>query len=111
MLNFDLQTARDGTSALITIRGDFDLQVAGDVADEVARVESNEPQSLVFDLRRLSFMDSSGMAVLASAHARALAANRAFAIVRPPPGVMRTFEISGFSDVVRIVDDVADAYP
>jgi stage II sporulation protein AA (anti-sigma F factor antagonist) len=111
MLNFDLEIAREGTSALITIRGDFDIQVAGRVADEVTRVESGEPQNLVFDLRRLSFMDSSGMGVLASAHARALAADRAFAVVRPPPGVMRTFEISKFADVVTIVDDVAGVYP
>jgi anti-anti-sigma factor len=111
LLNFDLRISRDGASALITVRGDFDIQVAEHVAEEVARVESSEPRSLVFDLRRLSFLDSSGMAVVASAHARALGANRGFTVVRPPAGVMRVFEISGFSRVVDIVEDVADVYP
>jgi anti-anti-sigma factor len=111
VLNFGLQTETQGNSALVTIRGDLDVQVAEHVADELSRVESTSPDVLVLDLRRLSFMDSSGMAVVAAAQARAAAAGRRFAVVAPPAGVMRAFEVSGLAELVTIADDVAQVYP
>jgi anti-anti-sigma factor len=111
VLNFDLQIESEGKSVLITIRGDFDLQVAERVADELARIELSEPERMVIDLRRLSFMDSRGMGVIASAHFRAVAAHREFVVVAPPAGVMRAFQISRLADVVTIVEDVTEVYP
>lgn len=111
MLNFGLETETEGNSVLVTIRGDLDIQVAEHVADELSRVESTNPDVLVLDLRRLSFMDSSGMAIVAAARARAQAAGRRFAIVAPPAGVMRAFEVSGLAELVTIADDVAQVYP
>jgi anti-sigma B factor antagonist len=111
VLNFGLETETEGNSVLVTIRGDLDIQVAEHVADELSRVESNNPDVLVLDLRRLSFMDSSGMAIVAAARARAAAADRRFAIVAPPAGVMRAFQVSGLAELVTIADEVADVYP
>jgi anti-anti-sigma factor len=111
VLNFDLQTESEGNSALVRIRGDLDLQVAQQVADELTRVESSGPDPLVLDLSSLSFMDSSGMGVIAAAHARAVEAGRRFLIVDPPPGVRRAFEMSGLDEVITIVDDLAAVYP
>ena len=111
MLNFDLDVEQHGRSALITIQGDLDIQVAQRVADELRRVESSEPELLAVDLRCLSFMDSSGMGLIAAAHLRAADAGRRFIIVKPPAGVIRAFEISGLAEKITIVDDLSDAYP
>lgn len=111
MLNFDLETDSEGTSALVTIRGDFDLQVAERASAELTRVEASAPELLVIDLSDLSFLDSSGMGVIAAAQARAADAGRRLLVVRPPPGVRRAFEVSGLDDVINMVDDVAAAYP
>jgi anti-anti-sigma factor len=111
VLNFGLETETQGNSVLVTIRGDLDIQVAEHVAEELGRVESTNPDVLVLDLRRLSFMDSSGMAIVAAARARAAAAGRRFAIVAPPAGVKRAFEVSGLAELVTIADDVAQVYP
>jgi anti-sigma B factor antagonist len=111
VLNFGLDSEAQGESALVTIRGDFDLQVAEQVSDELNRVESNRPRRLVIDLRRLSFMDSSGMAVVAAAHTRALDAGREFVLVRPLGGVMRAFQISRLADHITMVDDLSEVYP
>src|SRR5689334_15542841 len=70
-LNFDLQTETEGTSALVKIRGDLDLQVVEEVTEALAGIEAGEPQLLVIDLSGLSFMDSSGMGVVAAASIRA----------------------------------------
>ena len=111
MLNFDIQTEAEGSSALVRIRGDLDLQVVDQVADVLARIESDEPELLVVDLSSLSFMDSSGMGVIAAAQLRAVDAGRRFAIVIPPPGVRQAFERTKLSEVMTTTDDLAKVYP
>ena len=110
MLNFDLDTERQGNSALIRVRGDLDIQVAEQVANALTELEATEPDLLVIDLSRLSFMDSTGMAVIAASHARAVDAKRELAIVKPPAGVRQAFEVSGFDKVANVVDDLASVY-
>jgi anti-anti-sigma factor len=111
VLNFDLQTETEGRSALVRIRGDLDLQVVDQVADALARIESDEPELLVIDLSRLSFMDSTGMGVIAAAHIRAVDAGRRFAIVTPPAGVKQAFERTKLNEVITTTDDLASVYP
>lgn len=111
MLNFGLETESEGTSVLIRIRGDFDIQVVDQVTEELGRVESGEPDLLVIDLSKLSFMDSSGMAAVAAAHVRARESDRRFAIVRPPAGVRQAFDRTKFSEVVPMTDDLSKVYP
>jgi anti-sigma B factor antagonist len=111
MLNFELETETKGSSALVRIRGDFDLQVVERVTDALTRVESEEPELLVIDLSRLSFLDSSGMAAIAAASIRAREVGRRFAIVMPPPGVRQSIELSGLDEVITTADDLASVYP
>ena len=106
MLNFDVESRTEGDRAIVTVRGDFDLQVAERVVDELTKVEASAPALLVIDLSRLSFMDSSGMGVIAAAQARAVEAKRELAVVRPPYSVRRAFELSGYGDVIRVVADM-----
>jgi anti-sigma B factor antagonist len=111
MLNFDLETETDGSSALIRIRGDLDLQVVDRLTGALTEIESAEPELLVIDLSRISFMDSSGMGAVAAAHIRAVEADRRFAIVRPPAGVRQAFDRTRLDEVITITDDLASIYP
>ena len=111
MLNFDVSTEREGDSALVRLTGDLDIQVAEQAATAVEEAEAGAPKLLVIDLSGLSFMDSSGMAVIAAAHARALDAGRRFVIVNPRGGVRRAFEVSGLDQSIETVDELAGVYP
>jgi anti-anti-sigma factor len=111
MLNFDLQTETEGRSALVRIRGDLDLQVVDQVTEALSGVESEGPELLVIDLSGLSFMDSTGMGVVAAAHIRAMEEDRRFVIVNPPALVRQAFDRTGFSQVVTTTDDLASVYP
>jgi anti-anti-sigma factor len=106
MLNFDVESRVEGDRAIVTVRGDLDLQVAERVVAELAKVEEGAPALLVIDLSGLSFMDSSGMGVIAAAQARAVEAGRRIVLVRPPYSVRRAFEVSGFDVVITVVDDL-----
>jgi anti-anti-sigma factor len=111
MLNFDLETETEGNSALVRIRGDLDLQVVEPVTDALTQIESGEPELLVIDLSRVSFMDSSGMGAIAAGHIRATEAGRSFAIVRPPAGVRQAFDRTRLDEVITITDDLAASIP
>jgi anti-sigma B factor antagonist len=111
MLNFDLQTETEGRSSLVKIRGDLDLQVVDQVTEALSGIESERPELLVIDLSRLSFMDSTGMGVVAAAHVRAMEAGRRFVIVNPPALVRQAFDRTGFNEVVTTTDDLASVYP
>src|SRR6476619_7173647 len=111
MLNFDLQTETEGRSSLVKIRGDLDLQVVDQVTEALSGIESERPELLVIDLSRLSFMDSTGMGVVAAAHVRAMKAGRRFAIVRPPAVVRQAFDRTRLDEVITVADDLAGVYP
>ncbi len=111
MLNFELTTETEGKSALVRIRGDLDLQVVDQVTEALAKVEADEPELLVIDLSKLSFMDSSGMGVVAAAHLRAQEGGREFAVVIPPAGVRQAFERTKLTQVMTATDDLASVYP
>jgi anti-sigma B factor antagonist len=111
VVNFDLETESEGTSTLVTVRGDFDVQVAEHVAERLGEIEASQPELLVMDLSRLSFLDSSGMGVIAAAHGRATTAGRRFVVVNPPYGVRRAFEVSALDEVITVVKELAEVYP
>jgi anti-sigma B factor antagonist len=111
VLNFDLETETNGSSALVRIRGDLDLQVVDRVTEVLTRIESDEPDLLVIDLGRLTFMDSTGMGMIAAAHIRARDAGRRFAVVRPPAGVRQAFDRTKLDEVITVADDLASVYP
>jgi anti-anti-sigma factor len=106
MLNFDVESRVEGDRAIVAVRGDLDLQVAERVVAEIEKVEERAPAVLVIDLSRLSFLDSSGMGVIAAAQARAVEAGRRIVLVKPPYSVRRAFELSGFDEVIEVVDDL-----
>jgi anti-anti-sigma factor len=59
----------DGVPATITVGGDIDVDTSGDLGEAVGRVLRLSPtvERLVFDLADVTFMDSSGLAVLVRA--------------------------------------------
>ena len=111
MLNFDLETETQGSSALVKIRGDLDLQVVDQVTEALTRIESGKPELLVIDLSGLSFMDSTGMGVIAAADIRAREDGWRFAVVAPPTGVRQAFERTKLDKVITFTDDLANVYP
>ena len=106
MLHFEVESRVESDRSIVAVRGDFDLQVAERVVAELEKVEERAPALLVVDLSGLSFLESSGMGVIAAAQARAVEAGRRIVVVRPPYTVRRAFELSRFGDVITVVDDL-----
>lgn len=101
---FDLQTSSDGPVARLAFIGEFDLASAERVERELQRVEDERPERIVFDLRGLTFMDSTGLRLIAGADARAREAGRRLTIVQGPDAVRRVFSITRLDERLEIVD-------
>ena len=95
---------KTGIASLAPV-GELDIYTAGDFETELARAEARSPKLLVFDLRRLKFVDSTGLRSLLGAARRAREAGRQIAVVRGPREVQSVFRICGVEQFFQMVDD------
>jgi anti-sigma B factor antagonist len=78
--------------------GEIDFSTVGDVRAQLDELRSAGFGRLILDLRRATFLDSSGVRLALDAHTASATDGTEFAIVPGPPAVQRTFEVAGISD-------------
>jgi anti-sigma B factor antagonist len=108
---FEMETDGSAGVVRVALNGEFDISCARRVEEELRRVEDGKPQTLVLDLRGLSFMDSTGLRVILSADARAQKDERRLAIIQGPEAVQRVFQITRLDERLDIVDDPSAVLP
>jgi anti-sigma B factor antagonist len=92
-------------TAVVALEGEIDLAAAPEAERRIAEAEARKPALLVVDLREVTFMDSSGLRVLLTAHRRAEQAGRGFALVKGGQAVGRLLEVTGLSDRLELLDE------
>ena len=85
--------------------GELDLATAGSLRDVMIEHARREPEVLVIDLGRLSFMDCSGVRILLEAHARARQTDRRVEVVCPRGQVRRLLSVSAADLELDLVED------
>lgn len=105
MTILDVETEERDERVHVALKGELDLSTVGKVQDELRRAE--KAPLLVLDLSRLTFLDSTGLRALVSAHQRAEQEGRRLVILRGPEAVQRVFTITGLDDRLEIVDDAS----
>lgn len=97
---------RDGL-VHIALAGELDLSTVAKVQEELRRVEAASPATLVVDLSKLTFLDSTGLRCIVTADERARAEGRRIVIVRGPDAVQRVFAITRLEERLEMVDDAS----
>jgi anti-sigma B factor antagonist len=92
----------------VTLTGELDIAGSAEAERTIAELEAEVPGSLIFDLRGLEFMDSTGLRLIVSADARARERGRRIVIVRGPETVQRVFRMTALEQRLAFVDDPAD---
>jgi anti-anti-sigma factor len=98
-----VETSRGEDSVRVTLGGELDLSSALVLEEELRRLEAHRPAELTFDLGELRFLDSTGLRVILSAHARAKRDRRRFRIVNVTEAVLRIFRLTGVADRLNVV--------
>lgn len=94
-----IDTGVDASGApVVTVSGELDMSNASSLEATVASIAAEEPERLIFDLSRLRFMDSAGIAVLVGATSKV----NAVQLRDPSPVVRRVIELTGLSSVLSV---------
>jgi anti-sigma B factor antagonist len=101
-----LTTSHDEEAVRVSLTGELDMSSALVFDEELRRIESDGKNTLVLDLRKLKFLDSTGLRLILSAHSRARRCGRRLRIVPGGDAVKRIFRLTGMNDRLDFVEDV-----
>jgi anti-sigma B factor antagonist len=90
---------------VIAVEGELDLSVADRIEEELAKAERGEAEAIVLDLSEVTFIDSTGIAVLVAAARRSAENSDRLRIRRSSaPGVRRMLALTGLDGRLPFVD-------
>jgi anti-sigma B factor antagonist len=106
---FDLTVVRSDQATRIAPSGELDIASAPEFEAAILEATSAPGAELVLDLRKLTFMDSTGLRALAQTNARAEPDGFTLTIIRGPRQIERVLEISGLAELLPLIDAPPDA--
>lgn len=91
----------DGSTMIFKLIGELDEHSAEFVRRKLdAALIENEYSSVIFDLARLSFMDSTGIGVVIGRYKLARKQNKNVYVKNPSPTVDKIFKMSGLYEII-----------
>ena len=94
---------------VVPLKGEIDLHVSPTVASSLAGAAEKRPKQIVVDLTDVTFVDSSGLAVLIHGMQNVQEYGGKFAIVGLQENVRPIFEIACLDQVFQIFPTIDDA--
>jgi anti-anti-sigma factor len=88
----------------VRLEGEIDLASIGQVDAQLMSAEEAAADSLVLDLTAVTFIDSSGLRSILTAHERLESRGATLVVVKPPPHVFKLFELTGVDAILHCVD-------
>ncbi|MGZ6565168.1 MAG: STAS domain-containing protein [Solirubrobacteraceae bacterium] len=89
-----IDIAQRNAATVLSVLGEVDLATAQILDEQISAVEAGDATTIVVDLDRVSFMDSSGLQVLL-AHVFSHQNGSRIRLTRGSPQVVRLFTVSG----------------
>ena len=102
---FSFDVHSDGNRVRLDLQGELDVFAIRPVRQRVAELVGAGLGDVVIDLRRLTFIDSTGMRLLIGLHLQARRDGWTFALIQGPEPVQRVFEIAGTANVLPFTAD------
>ena len=99
----------DGSTHLVGVRGEIDIFTAPEFKSLILGAIDDDRDVVIVDLSAATFIDSSSLGVLISAHRRLSLHDGRLIIACDVPTVRNTFRITGLDSVLEIVDTRDDA--
>ena len=96
-----IEVNADGARTTAALRGEFDMAATFTVEPALENaVGADGLEALTLDLRKVTFIDSTGVGVLLRIHEEAERRGIELAIEPGPPEVQRVFEVAGLTGVL-----------
>ena len=104
MVPFALERQLSSGTARIVVRGELDLSTGPRVEEEIRRAEAEQPETLILDLREVTFFDSTGLQLVLDADVRAREEGRAFIVSLGDGEPRRVLELAEVIDRLTLED-------
>jgi anti-anti-sigma factor len=105
MSPFEIATEEGEGQTRVALAGELDIASAPQFEEGLESVEAKAPDVLILDLRKVEFIDSTGLRAVIAADERARSAGRRLVIIRGTPAVERVFSVTQLDQRLEIVDD------
>ncbi len=93
----------------IALVGELDIATAPQFRERLADLIASKPnRTIAIDMASTSYVDSTGLSILITAHKRLEHAGGNLFIENPPAGVVRLFEVSGLLSIFSIASAAGD---
>lgn len=110
MSHLAVELTQHDDAVRVALEGELDLSSVLTLDEELRRIEEEAaPPVLVLDLRRLKFVDSTGLRLILSAHGRAVRRGGRLSIVEGSDAVRRIFRLTGVVERLNVFDDITAA--
>src|SRR6266851_2984037 len=102
--NHNLEITAESVDDVPVIRavGELEIATVPKMRAVVAEVSKRRPRALVFDFRKISYMDSSGLGILVSAKKRLGVDRGEVVLITAQPAVLKALSLSGLDQIIRI---------
>lgn len=98
---FDFEIDERADRVDVRVRGELDTQAVFRLEPTLDGLARDDPaKEVVFDLRELTFVDSSGLGVLVAADQRLRGQGGTTRFLRPPDQVMRIFKLAALDEAL-----------
>ena len=97
-----VEVRQQGAFTVIDVSGEIDIDTAPELREVLLEVTDAGADRLVFDLSRVTFVDSVGLGVLVLARKKMLLRQGSVGIVAPTRRVVAIFKISGLDKLFRL---------
>ena len=94
---------------LITLSGELDMATAPDLANVLHSLVGPGPDKVILDLSALSFIDSSGIAVLVGSQHKLIEQGRHLTIRGARSHAMKVFEIAGLVEFLHVRSEAEES--
>ena len=105
MASFEIDTEERSGELVVRLSGDLDLAALEAVDTALAQAQTDGHRSVQVDLRRLEFIDSTGIRLLLMAHKRAKKKGDQFCIIRGSERIQRIFALTDLDQRLRFCED------
>ena len=106
LVTFDV--SHSDAFAAVRAAGEIDSTTAPLLSPHLTELLDTQVRELTVDLRGVSFLDSAGLCVLATAHRRAVRQDVRLRVLASSRAVIRPLQITGLWDLLR-AEQVSDA--
>jgi anti-sigma B factor antagonist len=105
-----IEVSDSGPAVVVAAAGEIDSTSAPVLRQHLDELLAGEVRDLTVDLGRVTFLDSAGLCVLASAHRRALRQDVRMRVLASSRAVIRPLQITGLWELLR-AEQIAESAP